>query len=37
MLFGAYHFPTDYGIDVPELARELEARGYDWLLEEAVA
>jgi probable F420-dependent oxidoreductase len=26
-----YHFPTDYGIAVPELARELEARGFESL------
>ena len=31
MLFGAYHFPTDYGIEVPDLARELEARGFESL------
>ena len=24
MLVGVFHFPTDYGIDVGELARELE-------------
>jgi probable F420-dependent oxidoreductase len=31
MLVGAYHFPTDYGIAVDELARELEARGFESL------
>jgi probable F420-dependent oxidoreductase len=31
MLIGVYHFPTDYGIDVGELARELEARGFESL------
>ncbi len=31
MRVGAFHFPTDYGIDVGELARELEARGFDSL------
>jgi hypothetical protein len=31
MLVGVFHFPTDYGIDVGELARELEARGFDSL------
>ncbi len=31
MLIGVYHFCTDYGIEVPELARELEARGFDSL------
>jgi len=29
MLVGTFHFPTDYGIDVSELARELEARGFE--------
>jgi probable F420-dependent oxidoreductase len=31
MLVGVFHFPTDYGIDVGELARELEARGFESL------
>ena len=31
MLAGVYYFPTDYGIDVAELARALEERGYDAL------
>jgi probable F420-dependent oxidoreductase len=31
MLVGTFHFPTDYGIDVSELARELEARGFESL------
>jgi probable F420-dependent oxidoreductase len=31
MQVGAFHFPTEYGIDVAELARELEARGFDSL------
>jgi probable F420-dependent oxidoreductase len=31
MLIGVYHFPTDYGIEVGELARELEARGFESL------
>jgi probable F420-dependent oxidoreductase len=31
MLAGVYYFPTDYGIDISELARALEERGYDAL------
>ena len=31
MLVGVFHFPTDYGIDVGELARELEAREFESL------
>ena len=31
MFVGAYHFATDYGIDVAELARALEARGFESL------
>jgi probable F420-dependent oxidoreductase len=31
MLVGFFHFPTDYGIDVGELAHEIEARGFDSL------
>jgi alkanesulfonate monooxygenase SsuD/methylene tetrahydromethanopterin reductase-like flavin-dependent oxidoreductase (luciferase family) len=31
MIVGAFYFPTDYGIDIGELARELEARGFDSL------
>jgi probable F420-dependent oxidoreductase len=31
MLIGAFHFPTDYGIDVSELARALEERGFESL------
>src|SRR5437868_8685614 len=31
MLVGTYHFPTDYGIDASELARTLEARGFESL------
>ena len=31
MLVGAFHFPTDYGIEISELARALEARGFESL------
>jgi probable F420-dependent oxidoreductase len=31
MLVGAYYFPTDYGIDIGELARALEERGFESL------
>jgi len=31
MLIGAFYFPTDYGIAIDELARELEARGFESL------
>jgi alkanesulfonate monooxygenase SsuD/methylene tetrahydromethanopterin reductase-like flavin-dependent oxidoreductase (luciferase family) len=31
MLVGGFHFATDYGIDVGELARALEARGFESL------
>jgi probable F420-dependent oxidoreductase len=31
MHFGAYYFPTDYGIDISELARALEERGFESL------
>jgi probable F420-dependent oxidoreductase len=31
MLVGTFHFPTDYGIDVGELASALEARGFESL------
>jgi probable F420-dependent oxidoreductase len=31
MRIGVFNFPTDYGIDVVELARELEARGFESL------
>jgi probable F420-dependent oxidoreductase len=31
MRVGVFYFPTDYGIDVSELARALEQRGYDSL------
>ncbi len=31
MLAGVYYFPTDYGIDITELAQALEERGYDSL------
>ena len=31
MRVGAYYFPTDYGIAVDELARELETRGFESL------
>jgi len=31
MRVGVFYFPTDYGIDIGELARELEARGFDSL------
>lgn len=31
MHVGAFYFPTDYGIDIRELARELEARGFESL------
>src|SRR5262245_64648715 len=31
MLVGAFYFPTDYGIEVGELARALETRGFESL------
>src|SRR2546430_17127082 len=31
MLVGVYYFPTDYGIDISELARALEERGFESL------
>jgi probable F420-dependent oxidoreductase len=31
MLIGAFHFPTDYGIEIGELARALEQRGFESL------
>jgi probable F420-dependent oxidoreductase len=31
MLYGAYYFPTDYGMEVGELARALEERGFESL------
>lgn len=31
MQIGVFHFPTDYGIDIAELAEALEARGLDSL------
>ena len=31
MRIGAFYFPTDYGMDVAELAQALEARGFDSL------
>ena len=31
MRVGAFYFPTDYGINVAELARALEDRGFDLL------
>lgn len=31
MKLGIAHFPTDYGIDVPDLARALEERGFESL------
>jgi probable F420-dependent oxidoreductase len=31
MRVGVFYFPTDYGIDIAELARALEARGFDSL------
>jgi probable F420-dependent oxidoreductase len=31
MQVGAFYFPTDYGIDIAELARGLEERGFDSL------
>ena len=31
MRVGVFYFPTDYGIDIGELARELEARGFESL------
>ena len=31
MHFGAFYFPTDYGIDIAELARALEERGFESL------
>jgi probable F420-dependent oxidoreductase len=31
MLTGAYYFPTDYGIEIGELARALEERGFESL------
>ena len=32
MRIGVSYFPTDYGIDIRELAREAEARGFDSLM-----
>ena len=32
MEFGAFYFPTHYGIEIAELAREMEARGFGCLL-----
>ena len=32
MRIGVCYFPTDYGIDIRELAREAEARGFDSLM-----
>jgi len=39
MRVGAFYFPTDYGIDMAELARALEERGFDslWVSERATA
>jgi hypothetical protein len=31
MLVGAFHFPTDYGIEIGEQARGLEERGFESL------
>src|SRR6266404_5894576 len=31
MLVGVFHFPTDYGIEIAELAQALEARGFESL------
>ena len=31
MRVGVFYFPTDYGIDIAELARALEERGFDSL------
>ena len=31
MRVGVFHFPTDYGIDIGDLARAVEARGFDSL------
>src|SRR6476659_10156577 len=31
MLVGAFHFPTHYGIEMSELARALESRGFESL------
>ena len=31
MLVGAFYFPTDYGIEIGELARAMEARGFESL------
>ena len=31
MLVGAFHFPTDYGIEIGELGRALEERGFESL------
>jgi probable F420-dependent oxidoreductase len=31
MQIGAFYFPTDYGMDISELAQALEARGFDSL------
>jgi probable F420-dependent oxidoreductase len=31
MLVGGFYFPTDYGIAIDELAREIEARGFESL------
>ena len=30
MRVGVFYFPTDYGIDIAELARALEERGFDY-------
>ena len=32
MRVGVFYFPTDYGIDIRELARAVEQRGFDSLL-----
>jgi probable F420-dependent oxidoreductase len=32
MQIGAFYFPTDYGMDASELAREMETRGFESLL-----
>src|SRR5262245_52216348 len=31
MQVGGFHFPTDYGIDIAELAREADERGFESL------
>ena len=37
MHIGVFYFPTDYGIDIRELARAVEERGLESFREEVVA